>query len=56
MLICKSVFVHLGKIVNELLFICEVNEQKHEISFPKTDLVMISTETRFDFGLTEFGI
>ena len=56
MLIYKLLFVHLGKIVNELLFICEVNEQKHEISFPETDLVMISTETRFDFGSTEFGI
>ena len=46
-LIYESRFVHQRKIVNELLFCCETNDQKHGFSFSKT--VLVSNESRFEF-------
>ena len=53
MLIYKLLFVHLGKIVNELLFLCEVNEQKNGFSFPETDLWFL---LKPDFSLRQINL
>ena len=51
----KLLFVRQRKIVHEFLYLCEVNDQNHGFSFAEPDLVLVSTEARFEFRSTEFG-
>ena len=53
-LIYESLFVQLEKIVNELLYCCEMNDQKHGFCF--SEIVLVFNETRFEFQSTKIMI